>query len=191
MTALAAPLGDHSRSPRWIRLALVTSLAVNLLVVGALASAFWRFRREAPFAGNPGYVNLLGFAATLPAERHKAIMQQTAEERRALRPLRAEVRAARLAARSTFLAEPFDPDAFAKAQTLVLETELRARKQSQALFSSIARLLSNEERRAFARWQPGPPPARGFGGWHSPDPHQGQISPVRGPAHSDTAVNPR
>ena len=192
MTAFTAPGRDRINAPRWMRNALIASLAVHLLVAGALASAFWRFRQEAPFAGSPGNVNLLGFTASLPAERRQAILQQTAEERRALRPLRAEVRAARLAARSTFLTEPFDRDAFAKAQTLVLETELRARKQSQALFISIAGMLSTEERQAFARWQPGgPPPGRGFGGSQPHNPQPGEISPARVPGGSNTAVNPR
>ena len=69
MTAFTAPGRDRINAPRWMRNALIASLAVHLLVAGALASAFWRFRQEAPFAGSPGNVNLLGFTASLPAER--------------------------------------------------------------------------------------------------------------------------
>ncbi len=162
MTMTAAPLLDKNRLRHWMPIALIVSLAVNLLIAGALASAYWRFRQEAPFPGNPGNINLLGFSATLPADRRQAIMRQTAEQRRAMRPLRAEVRAARLAARALFLAEPFDSDAFARAQAYVLESELQARKQAQALFLIIAGLLNKDERQAFARWHPdGPPPGKG------------------------------
>ena len=159
-----APVTEHAQAPRWTRWALVASLALNLLVVGAFASAAWRLRREAPFAGGPGNGNLLSFTALLPPERRTAIMQLTAEQRRMLRPLRAEVQAARLAARTAFLSEPFDREAFAKAQAQVIEAELRARKEAQALFLAIAGTLSKEERQSFARWQPEPQrPGRGSG----------------------------
>lgn len=165
MTTTAAPLSDGNKPWRWMPIALVASLAINLLITGALASAYWRFRQEAPFAGNPGNINLLGFTATLPANRRQTILRQTADERRAMRPLRAEVRTARVAARAVFLAEPFDSDAFARAQSHVLDTELRARKQAQTLFLSIAGMLNREERQYFARWHPdGPPPGKGSGG---------------------------
>lgn len=165
MTTTTPALQQGSKSRRWLPIALVASLAGNLLIAGALASAYWRFRQETPFAGNPGNINLLGFTATLPADRRQAIMRQTADERRAMRPLRAEVRAARQAARAVFLADPFDRDAFARAQSHVLETELRARKEAQALFLSIAGQLNKEERQSFARWHPdGPLPGKGPGG---------------------------
>ena len=166
-TSTAAATDARPRSQRWIRVALVASLALNLGIAGAFGSAYWRFRREAPFAagpvGMPG--NLLGFTASLPPERRSDIMRRTGEQRRSLRPLRAEVQAARLAARAAFLAEPFDRQAFAKAQAQVLEAEMRARKETQALFVEIAGSLSREERQAFARWQPeGPRAGREPGG---------------------------
>ena len=164
MTTTTAPAHD-TRTPRWLRTALMASLALNLAVAGAFASAYWRSRQEAPFAAGPGNGNLLGFTALLPPDRRQAIMRQTGEQRLTLRPLRAELRASRLAARAVFLADPFDREAFAKAQAHVLEAELRARREAQSLFLTIASSLSKEERQAFARWQPeGPRGDRGPGG---------------------------
>ena len=162
-----APTEAKPSWQRWTRVALVASLAVNLGIAGACASAYWRLRREAPFAAVsvnlPG--NLLGFTSTLTPERRSAIMRQTGDQRRSLRPLRAEVQAARLAARTVFLADPFDREAFAKAQAQVLDAEFRARKETQAMFIEIAGALSREERQAFARWQPeGPRAGREPGG---------------------------
>ena len=170
MTTTTAPRPSAS-TPRWLRLALMASLAVNLAVAGAFGSAFWRSRQEAPFAAGPGNGNLLGFTALLPPERRQAVMRQTGEHRRTLRPLRAELQAARLAARAAFLADPFDREAFARAQAQVLEAELRARKEAQTLFLAIASSLSKEERQSFARWQPeGPRAGRGPGvGGKRPD----------------------
>ena len=163
MTVTSAPVPTGARTSRWMRVALVASLALNVGVAGAFASAYWRFRREAPFAAGTG--NLLGYTAMLPPDRRQIIMRQTGEQRRSLRPLRAEVQAARLASRAAFLAEPFDRDAFAKAQSQVLDAEFRARKEAHALFLTIAGTLSAEERQSFARWQPeGPRTGRTPGG---------------------------
>ena len=193
MTTTAAPLQNENWSRRWMPIALVASMAINLLVVGALASAYWRFRHEPPFPGSPGNVNLLGFTATLPSDRRQAIMQQTLEERRAMGPLRAEVRAARQVARTVLLAEPFDRDAYARAQSHVLETELTARKQVQALFLSIAGLLNTEERRSFARWHPdGPPLGKGSGsGKHRDGPPRNEGDRPLAPADAPAPTGPR
>ena len=154
------------RSSRWITYALTASLALNLLVAGVIASAWWRFKQEAPFAGTAVNANLMGYTATLPADRRQAIMRATGGERRLLGPLRAEVRNARLAARAALLAEPFEPERFARAQTTVLEAEVRARTEAHKLFLAIASSLTREERQAFAGWQqPAEGPPKGRGGW--------------------------
>ena len=178
-----APGEAKPRWQRWTRVALVASLAVNLGVAGAVASAYWRLRRETAFAAVnvnlPG--NLLGFTSTLTPERRSAIMRQTGDQRRSLRPLRAEVQAARLAARTVFLADPFDREVYAKAQAQVLDAEFRARKETQALFIEIAGALSREERQTFARWQPeGPRAGRAPGGqWKRPEfGRKGETAPV-------------
>lgn len=171
------------KAPRWMAIALIASVGLNLLAIGTIASAVWRFRQEAPFAAGPGSGNLLGFTATLPDERRIAIFKKTGEERRSLHPLRAEVRAARLAARQAFLTEPFDREAFAQAQAKVLEAELQARRQTQALFVAIASQLSKEERQSFIRWQPPMNPAerwKGPGGFwkkRHPETEQGTQRP--------------
>ena len=194
-TTSAAAAEARAGSPRWLRAALVASLALNLGVVGAFGSAYWRVRRETAFAAGhrnmPG--NLLGFTAMLPPERRSVILRETSGQRRMLRPLRAEVQAARLAARAAFLAEPFDREAFDKAQAQVLDAEMRARKETQALFLAIAGSLSREERQAFARWQPegrpkGPEPG---GRWKRPDyGRNGEAGPPT-PAAPEPAANDR
>lgn len=164
MTATAASSPSNGRGlSRWGRTTLIASLALNLLIVGFVASAIWRHRQETVFAGNAINANLLGFTQTLPAERRQALWRKTAEERHVLRPLRGEVRAARLAVRQVFLAEPFNAAEFAKSQDRLLDAEMRARKEAQKLFLAIANALTSEERAAFARWQPAEA-ARPFGG---------------------------
>lgn len=154
MTDTAASPPPARGLSRWGRRALIASLALNLLIIGFAASAMWRHRKETAFSGNAINANLLGFTQTLPAERRQALWRQTAAERRSMRPLRGEVRAARMAVRSVFLTEPFNAAEFAKAQERLFEAETRARKEAQRLFLGVANALTKEERAAFARWQP-------------------------------------
>ena len=64
-----AKTGLVRRTPGWMLVALFVSLALNLLVVGWLVGAVWRFRAPPPWA-SAVTPNLLGYAGTLPAERH-------------------------------------------------------------------------------------------------------------------------
>ena len=155
MTDTAHDIASERPAPRWMRYTLVASLALNLLIVGALGAAVWRFRfgPPGPIAMSAGSGTLLGFAASLPPERRMQIWHETAEHRHALRPLRSDLRQRREAIQAALVAEPFDAARFAAAQASALELEIRAREESQKLFLAIARRLSPDERAAFARWQ--------------------------------------
>lgn len=141
------------RSSRWLKIALVASLAVNLLVVGTIGGSLWAFR-NGPRDGHGVNAHLIGFTSTLSAQRRYAIWQATRDERRALRPLRKEVRAARADARAILTTEPFDKEKFSAAQARVLAAEIKARGEAHKLFIAVAALLTPEERAAFARWEP-------------------------------------
>lgn len=168
---------------RWGRRVLIASLALNMLIIGFAASAMWRHRKETAFAGNTINANLLGFTQTLSPERRQALWRQTAAERRAMRPLRGDVRAARMAVRSVFLTEPFNAAEFAKAQERLFEAETRARKEAQRLFLGVANALTKEERAAFARWQP-EEASRPFGRkrWWKQDQPDRETGPAPSPA---------
>lgn len=188
----ASPLPARGLS-RWGRRALIASLALNMLIIGFAASAMWRHRKETAFAGNAINANLLGFTQTLPAERRQVLWRQTAAERRAMRPLRGEVRAARMAVRSVFLTEPFNATEFTKAQERLFEAETRARREAQRLFLGVANALTKEERAAFARWQP-EEATRPFGrkrGWHRDQQERDAApatAPAPGPANSTAPI---
>src|SRR5256885_16924863 len=82
-----ANAGAKRGTPRWVLMALFVSLALNLIVVGSVAGAMWRFRAP-PVWATAVTPNLLGYASTLPPERRKHIWDQTVEERRHIRPFR-------------------------------------------------------------------------------------------------------
>jgi uncharacterized membrane protein len=146
-TAHAEPM---RRAPRWLLAALFASLALNLVVVGLVAGAIWRFRAPVWAPITP---SLLGYASALPPERRKQLWEQTAEERAELRPLRREVRAARDETVQALVAEPFDRQVFLAAQARQYDAEQRARHAMQGLYLKIAEGLTPEERRAFPRWR--------------------------------------
>lgn len=140
------------RAPRLLLVALFASLALNLVIVGSVAGAMWRFRKPPPWAGavTP---NLLGYASTLSPDRRKQLWDLTVEERSHIRPFRREVRAARDETIKALAAEPFDQVAFKVAQQRQAEAESRARQAVQDLYVKIAGGLTPEERRAFPRWR--------------------------------------
>lgn len=138
------------RTPRWMRVALVTSLALNLLTIGLIVSAAWHLRQSAGGFGLHG--RLLGFAATLPEERSSAIGGLLRQAQPTLRPLRQEAWRARREAARAFAAEPFDQARFLAAHARLLATELEMRRAYARLISDVGLRLSAAERRAFLRW---------------------------------------
>jgi uncharacterized membrane protein len=147
-----ANAGAKRRTPRWVLVALFASLALNLIIVGLVAGAVWRFRTPPPWA-SAVTPNLLGYASTLPAERRKQLWDGTREERGHIRPFRREVRAAREETVKALIAEPFEREQFLAAQARQAEAENRARTAVQDLYVKIADGLTPEERHAFPRWR--------------------------------------
>ncbi len=153
MTSPGAPDAPVRRWPRWMGLALVASLACNLLVVGTLAAAAWRHHRHGPLPHQRMQATVLDFATTLPPERRRVLREATQNERVAVRPFRAELRQARAAAREALLAQPFDAERFKLAQERLLSSETRARTAAQGLFHAVVLKLSPDERIGFANFQ--------------------------------------
>lgn len=176
MSETVAQMVSGTGSRRWLKWLLVASLALNLLILGALGTAAWRFRHAPPVPG-PNAINahLLGFIWTLPSERRQAIWSATRGEREAMRPFRLDVRTVRLEARAAMTAMPFDLGRFSEAQRRVLDAENKARVAAHTLFVAVAAGMTPEERAAFATWQPpaGSGGGRGRGWWKRREPAAG------------------
>ena len=159
-TSTGAPTSRAVAPRRLLSIALLASMALNVLVLGAAAAAIMRFTQAPDLP--PGVTgNLIGYAAALPAPRRDEIWRATEDERKRMRPLRSEVRAARIELRDVLVAEPFDRDRFARAQARLLDAETKARVEAQTLFLRIASELTPDERAAFVKWKP----SRGRGWW--------------------------
>ena len=141
-------------TPRWVWITLVASLAVNLLVIGAIGGSMWVHRHGGPgFSGLPaGTHHMRRFVRGLPEERRTEVRRVLGEARRMARPRWREVRQARRAALAVLEREPFDRKAYAGALAQIHAAEKHARSGINQAFVDFAAALTPEERRAFAKW---------------------------------------
>ncbi|MDZ4843833.1 MAG: periplasmic heavy metal sensor [Hyphomicrobium aestuarii] len=142
-------------------LLLVASLALNLLALGAIASAAFIRRHggyEPVFAGAamaPG--EMFGFVRSLPPERRRAIRQQVMSERPILKALRASVTAARDDVGRYLVADPLDRAALADATSKLWTAEGNLRRKQLDLMAQMSSVMTKEERAKFvakrqSRW---------------------------------------
>lgn len=130
---------------------LLGSLAVNLLMLGALAGGMVLERRHHNGAREAARGGLTGFIATLPADRRDAIWAATRAHWDAVLPFRKDVRRARQMLDEAMLAEPFDKTRFKALQAALLEAELRLHQPMHALIAELAASLTPDERKAYIK----------------------------------------
>ena len=157
-TAMSTP------RPRYLYPALIVSLALNLLVGGFLATAFWHHRHE-PGPPPPRDRGFMGFVNQLPPDRREAIRKQVITARESTKALRENVRSTWLAANALLTAEPFDKAKFAAALAEVREAEDRFKVAIYGTVADTAAELNPEERKLLQEWRAkrhermlGPPP---------------------------------
>lgn len=138
------------RSPKWMKIALAVSVALNLAVVGMAGGAAWRFHSD---GGAPGPVRDLGFgpfSEALAPDDRAAMRKEFLETRGDFRQVRREFRADFAAMLAALRAETFD----AAALQAVLDRQ-RARGAEMAevgsrLLGERIAAMTPDERRAFA-----------------------------------------
>jgi len=171
-TAVAKP-----KSRRWLWVALIISLALNLLFIGVTAGAFlmggpWGPPRHRIMAAAMNEV-----VQSMPDERRKAARELLGRVRPEIRSLRRQVRKARRATVRAFRSDPFDEAAFKQAANGLETAETNLREAKTAVAIQLGQYLTAEERRQFLRtvmqkWREGRwkrrhdrelPPSRGAG----------------------------
>lgn len=154
---------------RWMPIALMLSMAVNMFFAGLAVSHIGR--PPPPPHGPPGPEGFFQrLAETLPAE-DAAILRQAIDANRSTMQAEHEVRESfpqRI--RTALLTQPFDPKAL---MAVFEETDGRERALRQRVVSALvdaAAAMSPEGRRRMAEFRPphppgppGPPPGPGFG----------------------------
>lgn len=188
---------SHARArgwSRWRNVLLVVSLAINLLILGFVATA--GFRHGWRPVHSAAQATILSFARTLPSERRGEIWTSIRSERHALRPYWRELRQARAAVRAALTAEPFDLARYRASHDHLLDAEVKVRKAAHSLYEIVATRLTADERRAFAHWQQSAErPWRGRGqrrsDRHGDDEDGDASAPPSAPAGSPAAPSPK
>jgi len=143
------------RPARWMMPVLVGSLALNLIVIGAIASLLWRSHADSSSTplGRRVVPNIVGYAVTLPPERVGDLERLTKDEWQKVRPLRRALMDARADAIKALTAEPFDKERFLAAQARLVAADQASRDAAFKLHTAISINLTPEERRGFLRWR--------------------------------------
>jgi|SRR5262245_61445919 uncharacterized membrane protein len=153
MTAVLTDM-TSPRPGRWMMPVLVGSLALNLIVIGAIGSLLWRSHSESggPL-GRRVVPNVVGYAVTLPPERVTELERVTKEEWQKVRPLRRTLMEARAEVMKTLTADPFDRERYLAAQAQLAAADRASREAAFKLHTAISINLTPEERRGFLRWR--------------------------------------
>jgi len=137
---------------RWLRIALIVSLALNVLIIGGVASGLIFSHHYGWDRHGRRHSLLLRFAETLPAEQADAIRKTVLSERSALDPLRKAKREARDAARSVLTTEPFDLQKFRAALDRIAEADAKEKRARMTIFADTVANFTPEERRQLHDW---------------------------------------
>lgn len=145
-----------SRTPRWVKIVLVLSLAFNLMIVGIAAGGFAGKDRKGGYRGGPDRVSVPGdlapraFIAAIPREDRQGLAEAFRDRVRPEEGRRDELRVRVQALLVALRAEPFDPDAISVLMMEQRSRILERQEKGQAVFLEYLTSLTVEERVAFA-----------------------------------------
>ena len=145
--AIAANL----KSRRWLWVALIISLALNLLFIGVTAGAFIMGGPWGPPRHRIMAAAMKEVVQTMPDERRKVARELLNRVRPEIRSLRRQVRKARRATVMAFRSDPFDEATFKQAASGLKTAEMNLRKAKTAIAIELGQYLTVEERRQFLR----------------------------------------
>ncbi len=143
-----------AKGPRWLRILLVVSLAINLAVIGTLAGTAYRVKdRWAGKAPRPPSLSVTLFRALDRETRHRLMRGATGDHPN----IRAQREADRQALFETLRAEPFDVEAVAQVVDGQAEREYQFReKLRQSWLDQVASMSGEERARLLERLQRDP-----------------------------------
>lgn len=143
-----------AKGSRRLKYALIASLALNLLIVGAVAGTMYGFKKHPPRFGQGAREDfgLYGLTHKLPEDRRKELRKQLRQDRVTFRPLIDEIGAARREAAEKLAADPFDKAALEAAIANVADKERALRQAAVGVFVGHAEKLTPEERRTLSEW---------------------------------------
>lgn len=148
MTAPDAPPPAARRTPLWMRVVLLVSLALNLAVVGVVAGLLAGGRPDGVAAPRGAATGL--YLRALPEEHREAMREGLRREGGQFRIDRAALRAETAATLAALRAEPFDAVAFAARIAQQRQTLADRVSAGDRLLVERLAAMTPEERRAYA-----------------------------------------
>jgi uncharacterized membrane protein len=142
------PEEETGWSKRKLRLALLCSVAINLLGVGLIGGAIIAGGPPRPYTE----YGLKSFARSMPPERGDILRQAIEQHRPKIRELREAARAARLEATDVLVAPNYDKPKLRESLVRIDDAETKLRTLVSDVFLDAAEKLTPEERRALAEW---------------------------------------
>ena len=138
------------RKRRWMWPVLVISVALNLLIIGAIAGFIVRHRGpEGLFGGT----SLISYVRSLPRDRRRQLRPLLREAHQTLKPLRRNLRQARKVVDDSLRRETFSRDEYVRAVDRQLQALAALRKAASRAHATIAEKLSGAERRDYLEWR--------------------------------------
>lgn len=148
-TGNESPRKGHSR---WIWIALITSLSLNFLIIGAVGGALFAKRHDGPaFKERKGSQGFRSFLRSLPEERRQLVRDFLKQHRQTTRSMWQEVRKSRRESAEIIRTEPFDETRFLESLNRTRELELQARSASQPALVELIQKLEPQERQRLLR----------------------------------------
>lgn len=137
---------------RWVMPALLFSVALNLVTAGLVIGALWRHDgpRYARDAGPPLAAFGRPYVIALPEEDRRALRQVLRSEISRDLPDRAARRALYGRVIASLRAEPFDPEALARAAAEQADASVAFQQAAQAAWLRYVAQMTPAERRAYA-----------------------------------------
>lgn len=137
-------------APRWVMVALLTSLMVNMVFVGVVAGRFWAQHHGSSWHSRHKNSGMRAFLRDLPEARRTELGQMMRANREAARAERENIRTLRQAVREAIVREPFDKAALETALSQVNAARQSFRARVAVDFADMVAKMTPDERKAFA-----------------------------------------
>ena len=142
--------GPKPKASQWLWTALVASLALNLLMMGAIGGTLWRFRHGGGQQFGPAFAGP-SVLRHLPPDRREALRGVISKYRDFRWQNWRALKVARDDAGKALVADPFDPKALEDKWRTMQHGELSMRDDFIPLLVDIAKELTLAERRDLLR----------------------------------------
>ena len=142
-----------SQMGRPLKALLITSLALNLAIVGAAGGWMFKWHRHGGHWHGHGGIErqLFRFSHSLPRDRRLALRQYFRERWKDVRPQSGTYKAVRDAAVAALSSEPYDRQKMAEVVRLSHEKRGVVREKFNEAFLDLIDQLTPDERKAFAK----------------------------------------